>query len=84
MIMLLTSCTGSITVQQSDGTINSGIPVYKKDDVVYCCEIIDDIYNIIAQDNEKKTLTKLERTAELQLSLLTMIIYNNGNLSYID
>lgn len=45
MIMLLTSCTGSITVQQSDGTINSGVPVYKKDDVVYCCEIIDDIYN---------------------------------------
>lgn len=60
MIMLLTSCTGAITVQPSDGNINSGIPVYKKDDVVYCCEIIDDIYNIIAQDNEKKTLTKLE------------------------
>ena len=60
VIILLSSCAESITVPTSDGTINSGIPVYKKDDVVYCCEIIDDIYNIIAQDNEKKTLTKLE------------------------
>ena len=59
-LLLLSSCTETSTLETSGGNINSGIPVYKKDDTVYYCEV-GEIYKIIAQKDETVTLETLER-----------------------
>lgn len=49
LALLLSSCSEGVTGEISDSNINSGIPIYKKDNVVYYCEIKDGIYSIVAE-----------------------------------
>lgn len=60
LILLLSSCSEGVTGEISDSNINSGIPIYKKDNIVYYCEIKDGIYSIVSKNNELSNIATLE------------------------